>query len=113
MFYYKPDRTLIQADLLFNMPATEQYSQTGVDASSGWATKLFVGMEHTRGEATWQKRMLWYVFSKRDRDGFGRSMRRINTWGFENIVPCHGDTIVGGGKGIFEKVMQWYLQGKK
>ncbi|RAL68598.1 hypothetical protein DID88_007316 [Monilinia fructigena] len=113
VFYYKPDRTLIQADLLFNMPATEQYSKTGEDATSGWASKLFAGIENTNGAATWQKRMLWYVFSKRDRAGFSQSMKKINTWSFENIVPCHGDTIVGNGKGIFEKVMEWHLQGKK
>ncbi|KAF5877436.1 uncharacterized protein Bfra_001803 [Botrytis fragariae] len=112
VFYYKPDRTLIEADMMFNMPATEQYSKTGEDASSGFATKLFGHLQTTNGSAIWQKRMLWYLFSKSDREGFNRSVKRINTWGFENIIPCHGDTIVGNGKGIFEKVFAWHLQGK-
>ncbi|CZT08867.1 uncharacterized protein RAG0_13803 [Rhynchosporium agropyri] len=113
VFFHKPSRTLIEADLLFNLPAAEQYSKSGEDPTSGWATKLFAGLQNTRGEAVWQKRMLWYVFSKADREGFASSMQRINSWNFVNLVPCHGDSFVGDGKGIFEKVMQWHLQGKK
>ena len=113
VFFHKPSKTLIEADLLFNLPATEQYSRTGIDATTGIFTKLFGGVQHTRGTAVWQKRLLWYVFSKGDRDGFGKSMNRINGWGFENVIPCHGDVIVGSGKGIFEKVFEWHLQGKK
>lgn len=113
VFFHKPSKTLIEADLLFNLPATEQYSRTGMDATAGIFTKLFGVVQNTQGTAVWQKRILWYVFSKGDRDGFGKSMKRINGWGFENVIPCHGDVIVGGGKGIFEKVFEWHLQGKK
>ena len=35
VFLHKPSRTLIEADLVFNLPATEQYSKTGEDAASG------------------------------------------------------------------------------
>ncbi|KAH7390265.1 hypothetical protein BKA64DRAFT_119141 [Cadophora sp. MPI-SDFR-AT-0126] len=113
VFFHKPSKTLIEADLLFNLPATEQYSKSGEDPTTGWATRLFGALQHTRGDAVWQRRMLWYVFSKSDREGFNASMRRINGWGFENLVPCHGDSFVGDGKGVFEKVMRWHLQGKK
>jgi hypothetical protein len=113
VFHHKPSKTLIEADLLFNLPATEQYSKTGQDANSGVLTKFWNSLNNTRGDAKWQKRMLWYVLSSSDRDGFGESMKRINAWGFENIVPCHGDTILGDGKGIFQKVAEWHLQGKK
>lgn len=111
--FHKPSRTVIEADLLFNLPATEQYSKTGEDAGAGLLTKLFNGLQNTRGDAVWQKRMLWYAFSSGDRPGFSKSMQRINSWDFVNIVPCHGDTIVGDGKGVFQKVMQWHLEGKK
>lgn len=113
VFFHKASKTLIEADLLFNLPATEQYSRSGIDATTGWATKLFNGIQNTRGDAVWQKRMLWYVFSKGDREGFNRSMRRINGWGFENLVPAHGDCVVGDGKGVFEKVMAWHLEGMR
>lgn len=112
VFHHKPSKTLIEADYLFNLPATEQYSKTGIDPTSGWVTKLFAGLENTKGEATWQKRMLWYVFSKSDRKGFGESAKRINAWGFENLVPCHGDVFLGDGKSVFEKVFRWHLEGK-
>ncbi len=113
VFFYKPDKTLIEADLMFNLPATEQYSKSGGDATSGIATKLFGALQSTAGEALGQRRLLWYGVSSSDRPGFNASMKRINGWGFENIVPCHGDSIVGNGKGIFEKVFQWHLNGKK
>ncbi|TVY34288.1 hypothetical protein LSUB1_G007195 [Lachnellula subtilissima] len=103
VFCHKPSRTLIEADLLFTLPATEQYSRTGENAATGLATKCFAGIQNTRGEALGQKRMLWYVFSKADRPGFNDSMRRIDAWRFENLVPCHGDSIVGDGKRVFLK----------
>ncbi|KAG0650194.1 hypothetical protein D0Z07_2977 [Hyphodiscus hymeniophilus] len=113
VFFHKPSKTLIEADLMFNLPATEQYSRAGVDATTGVFTRLFGGIQNTRGSAIWQKRVLWYALSSSDRNGFNASVKRINGWGFENVVPCHGDVIVGGGKGIFEKVFEWHLQGKK
>ncbi|KAJ5035088.1 uncharacterized protein L3040_008349 [Drepanopeziza brunnea f. sp. 'multigermtubi'] len=113
VFVHRPSRTCIEADLLFNLPAVEQYSRSGIDPTTGWATRLFAAMQHTRGDALWQKRMLWYLFSKRDRAGFAESAKRINAWDFVNLVPCHGDTFVGDGKTVYEKVMEWHLQGKK
>lgn len=113
VFLYKPEQTMIEADLLFNMPATEQYSKTGIDPSSGFATKLFGAMQHTRGDALGQRRFWWYAFSKSDRPGFNASIKRIAAWDFKTIIPCHGDTITTDAKGIFEKVAQWHLEGKK
>lgn len=49
----------------------------------------------------------------KDRSGFGDSLRRINGWGFVNLVPCHGETVLGEGKEVFEKVAGWFLEGKK
>lgn len=111
VFFHRPSKTLIQADLLFNLPATEQYSLTGERADVGWASRLSCGLQNTTG--SWQRRLMWYVVSARDRTGFNASMKRINSWGFENIIPCHGDSIVGDGKAVFERVMQWHLQAKK
>ena len=113
VFVHKASKTLITADLIFNLPAVEQYSKTGESPSSGFLTKLFAGLQNTKGSAIWQKRMLWYVLSKADRPGFNASVQRINTFNFENIIPAHGDTIIGDGKQIFEKVFGWHLAGKK
>jgi hypothetical protein len=113
VFFHKPSKTLIEADLLFNLPAKEQYSKTNIDPTTGWATKFFGALQNTRGEAIWQKRLLWYAMSKGDRPGFNKSIQRINSWGFENIIPCHGDSFVGDGKSVFEKVFGWHLEGTK
>lgn len=113
VFNHKPSKTLIEADLMFNLPATEQFSKSGVDAGSGYLTKLFCGINHTQGNATWQKRFIWYAISAGDRPGFNASVSRIAKWDFERLIPCHGDVIETGGKGIFEKIMGWHLDAAK
>ena len=116
VFCFRPDRTLIQADLMFNLPATEQYSRCSSSSSSGKAnwglpTKFFIGMMNTAGSATWQKRIIWYGTSSKDRPSFNASISRINAWDFDRIIPCHGDVLESpGAKGIFQKVFDWHLK---
>jgi len=113
VFNHKPSKTLIQADLLFNLPATEQYSRSPESATAGLLTKLALKLMGTGGQAMGQKRAQWYMFSSGDKKAFTESVRRIHGWGFENVVPCHGDTILGEGKGVFEKVFGWFLEGQQ
>ncbi|KAF2771812.1 hypothetical protein EJ03DRAFT_325075 [Teratosphaeria nubilosa] len=109
VFNHKPSKTLIEADLLFNLPATEQFSKTDVSPTSGIITKLMNTLQSAQGDAVWQKRMLWYAIAAGDRRGFNASVSKIAKWDFERIIPCHGDVIESHGKGILEKVMQWHL----
>jgi len=114
VFHHKPTKSLITADLMFNLPATEQFSRSGIDAESGIFTKLFGAFQSTKGDAVWQKRAIWYGTSRGDREAFNASVSRMQKWGFERIIPCHGDVIEKEGKGVFEKVMAWHLEaGKK
>lgn len=113
VFNHKPTRTLIEADLLFNLPATEQFSKTGESPTSGFWTKLFTSFNNTNGAATGQKRFIWYAISSGDRKGLSASVTQIDKWDFDRIIPCHGDVIETGGKGIFQKVMGWHLASKK
>ena len=110
VFVYHPDRTLIEADLMFNGPPLEQYSRTNKPISNGWVAWLMAKLQGTEGQALGQKRMLWYAFSARDRKGFNESVRRIDKWEFSRIIPCHGDVIESGGKGVFERVFEWHLK---
>ncbi|KAF2717441.1 hypothetical protein K431DRAFT_288572 [Polychaeton citri CBS 116435] len=112
VFNHKPSRTLIEADLIFNLPATEQMSRTQESATTGFLTKLFTYFQNTQGKALGQKRFLWYVASASDRPSFNQSVSKIAGWDFDKIVPCHGDVIEKDGKGIFQKIMQWHLEGK-
>ncbi|KAB2574727.1 Glutamyl-trna amidotransferase subunit a protein [Lasiodiplodia theobromae] len=108
VFNHKPTKTLIQADLIFNMPATEQHSRLG-DAQPGFLTKFFSLFTNLQGEAIGHRRFLWYMASKPDRAAFNESVARINSWDFERMIPCHGDVIEKEGKTAFQKVMKWHL----
>lgn len=113
VFMHKPSRTLIEADLLFNLPAREQYSRTNEDANRGILTKLVNPLLSTSPPATWQKRFAWYILSARDRNAFRKSVQRIDTWEFNRLIPCHGDVIESGAKGVFRTVMEWFLHDPK
>ncbi|KAK8070906.1 hypothetical protein PG997_011109, partial [Apiospora hydei] len=115
IFFYKPDRVLIEADLLFNLPAIEQYSKVPEAArnSHGFANKLFGGMQSTAGDAKGMKRFMWYVFSAKNRPSWNASIQRIDQWDFTTIIPCHGETMEGNGKEMFKKIFEWHLEGKK
>lgn len=112
VFFHKPSRTMLEADLIFNLPATEQYSKTGQAATSGVFTKLFGSIMNTRGNMIWQKRFLWYAAGSGDRPGFTDSVKKMGQWDVDRIIPCHGDVIETGGKLVFNTVTQWFSEGK-
>jgi Domain of unknown function (DUF4336) len=108
VFLHKPSKTMIEADLIFNLPATEQFSRSGVDATSGILTKLFGGIMNTRGNMIWQKRFLWYASGGADRPAFAESVKRIKKWDYDRLIPCHGDVIETGGKRIVDEATAWF-----
>ncbi|SPN99855.1 uncharacterized protein DNG_02707 [Cephalotrichum gorgonifer] len=112
-FLYKPDKVLIQADLMFNLPPEEQYSLAKEERTYGILDKLFAAVTKTEGDMTWTRRFMWYAISRANREGFNKSVRRIDGWDFDTVVPCHGDTMVGDGKERFRRVFQWHLDAKK
>lgn len=107
VFNHRPTKTLIEADLLFNLPATEQFSKSGVSPTSGFLTNLFVSINNVK--SVWQQRFLWYAASASDRPDFNKSIGVIEKWDFDRIIPCHGDVIETGGKAIFQRVFKWHL----
>ncbi|KAK3336430.1 hypothetical protein B0T19DRAFT_38769 [Cercophora scortea] len=111
VFFFRPDRVLIEADLMFNLPATEQYSRASVqDKKNGPLARLFMSLQTTADAAKGQKRFLWHLVSRKNRTGFNESAKRIASWDFETVIPCHGDVIEGHGKQVFEKVFDWHLK---
>lgn len=116
VFLYKPERTLLVADYLFNSPPTEQYSRSDEAPARGLAglgERLFGYLQSTQGSAMGQRRFQWWVLSRGDRRGYAESARRVDGWDFDRIVPCHGDVVEEGGKGVFRKVFEWHLEGKR
>jgi len=108
---HKPTKTLIQADLLFNLPATEQFRK--VSANNGILTKIFNFINSTTGTALAQKRFHWYAISLGHRPDWSECLKAIQKWDFDTIIPCHGDVIETNGKAVFERVFEWFLDGSK
>ncbi|WEW55950.1 hypothetical protein PRK78_001385 [Emydomyces testavorans] len=107
--FHKPTKTLLEADLFFNLPATQQYEKEKGGANKGILTKLFMPVWTTRGDAIWQKRFIWYLIAGRSREEWKETLRIIDRWDFERVIPCHGDVIETGGKLVFRKVFGWFL----
>ncbi|KAM5346537.1 hypothetical protein ACJ41O_009542 [Fusarium nematophilum] len=114
VFFYKPDRVLIQADLLFNLPPTEQYSKVpeAERPQDGVTGKVFASIQTPRGDIKWLKRFNWYVGAK-DRNSFNASIERIVQWDFVTNIPCHGDVMEGDAKELFQRVFEWHIAGHK
>ncbi|PWY66754.1 hypothetical protein BO70DRAFT_366446 [Aspergillus heteromorphus CBS 117.55] len=103
VLWHKPTRTVIEADLVFNLPATEQYSQSGESPTAGLLNRLFMPLI-TATPSTWHERFAWHVLSSQDRDSFTESLGRIKEWDFSRIIPCHGDVIEDGAKEVFTRI---------
>ncbi|KAJ5099456.1 hypothetical protein N7532_006457 [Penicillium argentinense] len=111
VFLHKPSRTVIEADLLFNLPANEQYSKTEDKEPMNFATKLVLPLLSSSSyPATGQRRFAWYILSSHDRTAFTESVRRIARWDFDRLIPCHGDVIETSAKSVFQNVMAWFLR---
>jgi len=112
VFMYKPDGILIEADLMFNLPAKEQYSRVTDynNEKPDLRNRIWQGLQSTDGEAKGAKRFIWHLLSRSNRPAFNESIKRIEAWNFTTIIPCHGDTIEGNGKEIFRKVFEWHLK---
>ncbi|KAJ3572969.1 hypothetical protein NPX13_g4866 [Xylaria arbuscula] len=117
VLFYKPDKVLIEADLMFNLPPTEQYSKVP-DAEKnvgGLLKKIFYSLNQTAGAAKGHKRLIWFAISNsnKNRPAFNESVKRIYGWDFNTLIPCHGDVIEGTGKETFGKIFDWHINGKK
>jgi len=107
---HRPSRTLIQADLIFNCPAHEQYSKTNENPATGLLTRLSLALFTSLGKG--QQRFIWYAAAK-DRTSFNKSAKVVDKWDFDRIIPCHGDTIETGGKDVFKRLFAWQLEAKE
>ncbi|KAF9033993.1 hypothetical protein BDZ89DRAFT_1012174 [Hymenopellis radicata] len=83
-FYHIASKTLVVADLLFNLPGTEQYSKSKQSSKVPLVGKIdpFGGLE---------KRMLWAL--GKDKDAMRRDARTVSEWDIQRIIMCHGDVI--------------------
>lgn len=84
---HKPSRTLITADLFFNLPAFDQYQGCKITATSGlsYLTK-FMTID------SWIMRK---TFGSMLPPTDGVALNAIYDWDFQRVIPCHGDIMEG------------------
>ncbi|KAJ7484472.1 hypothetical protein FB451DRAFT_1128633 [Mycena latifolia] len=99
-FFHPASATMIEADLLFNLPCTEQYSKTN---SSG-AVPFFGGF----GPSSWLHTKFATAMGE-DKAAMKRDVKTVADWDFQRIIPCHGDVIETGGKQAWLDAYKSYL----
>ncbi|KAJ6532685.1 hypothetical protein DFH09DRAFT_1370183 [Mycena vulgaris] len=99
-FFHPASATMIQADLLFNLPCTEQYSKT---KSSG-AFPLLSSFK----PSSWLQRKFSSSMGD-DKAAMKRDVKTVTDWDFQRIIPCHGDVIESGAKQALLTAYKMYL----
>lgn len=99
--YHRQPRAIVEADLIFNLPATSQYG----GKTPGGLTSL---MNKLNINSHWSRRFLWSVGTK-DKALMRSAARIVSNWDFEIIVPCHGNVIKQDGKAAWDWVFQRFL----
>jgi len=101
-FLHAPSKSVLEADLLFNLPATEQYSKVG----GGGYLGHFTAFGPNSGLHKWLTNSL----ASKDPKGMKRDAQTVLGWDFDRIIPCHGDVIETGAKeawkAAFERVLK-------
>ena len=92
VFFHHASRTLIVADLVFNLDPN----------ITGWTRFFFrwvAGLKRLRGMSRMFRLMI------RDRTAFTASVRRMMEWDFDRVIVGHGDVIETGGKQVVSDVL--------
>ncbi|KAF9644252.1 hypothetical protein BDM02DRAFT_3122223 [Thelephora ganbajun] len=99
-WFHKASKTLIVADLIFNLPANEQYSKSK-QRKTGFLTKKL------NPYAEFHKKFIWG--ESKDKAAMARDAKTVYGWDFERIIPCHGDTIETKAKEAWASVYTKFL----
>ncbi|GAA5986870.1 hypothetical protein JCM10908_000933 [Rhodotorula pacifica] len=102
-FLHAPTRTLIEADLLLNLPPKEQYERSTKRASLPFLSA------HMHPGTHLHQRFIYSLASK-DKVGMKAAAEKVAAWDFDRIIPCHGDVIETGGKKAWLDTYAWFLE---
>lgn len=92
---HRPSRTLIVADLLFNLRAAR-----------GLATRIYVRAFADLGPS---QSKLWRL-AVRDHNAARASIERLLNEDFDRVVMCHGEVIDSGGREALERTCGWLFK---
>jgi hypothetical protein len=93
---HRPSRSLLLADLLFN-----------VTAPATWATHAVLWLMGTRGRLAMSR--LWRV-QTRDRRMLKASIERVLAWDFVRILPGHGAVFAADAREAARSALAWALR---
>ncbi|ORY81321.1 hypothetical protein BCR37DRAFT_348051 [Protomyces lactucae-debilis] len=106
--FHKPSSTLVEADLLFNLPPIEQYSKSGGYSTGGMLSSLSP-FAKLKADSKFHQWFNVNVLCK-DKVSFKASLAQVDKWPFQRIVPCHGDVIEQNAKGIWQTAFSGITQ---
>ncbi|KAG9034828.1 hypothetical protein FRB95_012521 [Tulasnella sp. JGI-2019a] len=101
-FCHHASKTLVEADLLLNMPPREQYSKTK-QSPIGWIPILSYVAPFT-----WSHKFFISGLVN-DTEVTKVHAKTVESWDFDTIIPCHGDVVEGNGKAAWQSVWDKYL----
>ncbi|HWV38682.1 MAG TPA: hypothetical protein VN033_09440 [Vulgatibacter sp.] len=93
-FHHRPSRTLILADLAFNL------------RSGGLWTRLAMRMNGGFGDLAVTRLLRSNI---RDPDAFARSLDAMRRWDFDRLVVAHGEVVETGARAAFGRVFAPWL----
>ncbi|KAH8830126.1 hypothetical protein DL96DRAFT_1591694 [Flagelloscypha sp. PMI_526] len=94
-----PSKTLVVADLIFNLPGTEQHSKSKASSKVPLLGSLKPsGSVHKT-----------FVYVGQDKVAMKRDVHAVAGWDFDRIIMCHGDVIETGGKAQWKEAYAKYF----
>jgi len=101
-FCHKASKTLIEADLLLNLPPNEQYSKSNLSPHS------WIPVIGSLAPFTWAHRYAISMWIS-DHEVTRKHATTVAGWDFDAIIPCHGDVIEKNGKAAWQDVWSKYI----
>ncbi|KAK0443727.1 hypothetical protein EV421DRAFT_507661 [Armillaria borealis] len=99
-FLHEPSKSMIQADLLLNLPGTEQYSKSDTSGK--------VPIIGSLGPQSWlHPRFTWTMGT--DKEAMKKTANTVDGWDFQRIIPCHGDVIEKDAKQAWKDAYKFFL----
>ena len=96
-FYHRPSRSLIVADLLFNLSEKD-----------AWITRVMGSLVIGPYPGCRFPRLYWPAVI--DRERLRASLERVLNWDFDRIIVGHGAVVQYEGKEVFREAFQWLLK---
>ncbi|KAH8832478.1 hypothetical protein DL96DRAFT_1492175, partial [Flagelloscypha sp. PMI_526] len=96
---HQPSKTLVVADLVFNLPGTEQYSKTT-------ASPKIPLLGSFKPSGSIHKN---FVYAGQDKALMKKDAHAVADWDFDRIIMCHGDVIETGGKDQWKEAYAKYF----